>query len=142
MLHGSNDSSVRFFVAEETQFLIVSEDLLARLKRWVRFCLEQDGIHQVWIGCLDEKTSIHWAASGPSNEIPDIFPASSLKNVAGTKQIFTFRNHDELISGGLFPLIHNDRVIGVLGLMSHQTDYFKPDTIKWIYALSTMISAN
>jgi HD-GYP domain-containing protein (c-di-GMP phosphodiesterase class II) len=142
MLQGSNDSSVRFVLAEATPFLIITEDLLARLKRWVKFCVEQEGIQQAWIGRVDEKNTIHWMTGWPSEETPDIFSVSALRSVPRTKEIFTFRNHDELISGGLFPLIRNDRVVGVLGLMSHQTDTFKPGTIKWINALATLISEN
>jgi HD-GYP domain-containing protein (c-di-GMP phosphodiesterase class II) len=81
-------------------------------------------------------------ASWPSNTVPEIFSAHNIQDVVRTREILTFRNHDELISGGLFPLIYRDRVIGVLGLLSNQTDYFKPGAITWISALAKMISDN
>jgi len=142
MLHDSQDSSIRLLVAEDVPFLVISEDLLARLKRWVQFCVDQEGITQAWIGRVDKNNSIHWMASWPSSVVPDPFLSPILTDIIGTKEIFTFRNHDELVSGGLFPLIHSDHVIGVLGLLSNQTDYFKPGTITWIGALTKMISKN
>ena len=142
MLQGSNSASVKFMLAEEHPFLIASADLFARLERWVKFCAEQEGIVQAWIGRIEEKNSVNWMASWPSNDLPVAFPASALKSLARTREIFTFRNHDELLSGGLFPLIRDDSVIGMLALLSNQSDYFKPDTIKWINAITTLISNN
>jgi HD-GYP domain-containing protein (c-di-GMP phosphodiesterase class II) len=45
-----------------------------------------------------------------------------------------------LISGGIFPLLHEEQVIGLIGLLSRQTDYFKPGTMAWINALTNIIS--
>jgi len=129
-------------MTEDVPFLAISEDLLTRIKRWLQFCVDQEGIAQAWIGHIDEKNSIHWLASWPASVVPDIFSASTIQDVTRTKEVFTFRNHDELISGGLFPLLRKDHVIGVLGLLSNQTDYFKPGTITWINALTKMISEN
>lgn len=129
-------------MAEEVPFLIVSEDILSRIKRWVQFCVDQDGITHAWIGRVDEHSSIQWMGGWPFNTLPDAFSVHDIQDVIRTKQILTFRNHDELISGGLFPLIHKDRVIGILGLLSNQTDYFKPNTITWISALAKMIADN
>src|SRR5512142_1081337 len=140
MLHDSNNSSIRLVVAEEVPFLVVSEDLLSRIKKWVQFCVDQEGITHAWIGRVDEKSSIQWVASWPFNALQNAFPARNIQDVIQTKEIRTFRNHDELVSGGLFPLIHKDRVIGVLGLLSNQTDYFKPSAITWISALTRMIA--
>jgi len=140
MLQGSKDSSVKFLLAEEAPFLVFSEDLLIRSKRWVNFCMQQDGITQAWLGRLDEKDSIHWLTSFSTDVIPENFSAQALRNVVLTKKLSTFRNHEELISGGLFPLMRNNRVVGILGLQSNQTDYFKPGTITWINALARMIS--
>lgn len=142
MLHDPKDSSFKLLVAEDVPFLVISEDLLSRLRRWAKFCVGQEGIAQAWIGRLDEKDSVHWMAGCPSSVVPDIFSSHKLKGLARTKEIFIFRNHNELISSGLFPLIHGDHVIGVLGLVSNQTDYFKPGTITWINALAKMMSKN
>ena len=142
MLPGSKDSSVRFLLTEEPPYLVLSEDLFTRSKRWVNFCVHQDGITKAWIGRVDEKGSIHWLTGCPPNTIPENFSAQTLRSVVLTQEIFTFRNHEELFSGGLFPLIRNNHVVGILGLQSSQTDYFKPGTITWINALARMISDN
>ena len=142
MLHDSKNSSIRLVVADDLPFLVVSEDLLSRTKKWVQFCVEQEGITHAWIGRVDEKSSVQWMASWPFHTLPGAFSPQNIQDVVLTKEILTFRNHDELISGGLFPLIHKDRVIGVLGLLSNQTDYFKPGAITWISALAKMIAGN
>lgn len=140
MLQGSKDSSVRFVLPEEVPFLLFSEDLMARSKRWVNFCMQQEGITQVCIGRVDEKSAIHWLTGCSPDLIAHSSPDQALQQVILTQEIFTFRNHEELISGGFFPLMRNRRVVGILGLLSNQTDYFKPGTITWIKALSVMIS--
>jgi HD-GYP domain-containing protein (c-di-GMP phosphodiesterase class II) len=104
--------------------------------------MQQEGITQAWIGRVDEKDSVQWLTGCPPNTLPDNFSDQTLRNVVSTQKIFTFRNHEELISGGLFPLIRNNHVVGLLALQSHQTDYFKPGTITWISALAKMISDN
>ena len=142
MLRDSKDSSVKFVLAEETPFLVFSEDLLNRIKRWVNFCAQQEGITQAWVGRVDEKNTVHWMTGCPPGILPDMFSAQALTTVIQTKETFTFRNHDELISDGLFPLIRNGHVIGILGLQSNQSDYFKPGTITWINALAKMITDN
>ena len=142
MLHDRKDSSIKLLVAEEVPFLVISQDLLTRMKRWVQFCVEQEGITQAWIGRVDGHDSIHWLAGWPSSAVSDVFSPHRLKGLLQTKEIFIFRNHNELISSGLFPLFRNDRVIGVLGLVSNQTDYFKAGTITWINALVRMMSEN
>src|ERR1044071_6332383 len=142
MRHDSKNSSIKLVVAEEVPFLIISEDIFSRIKRWVQFCVDQEGITHAWIGRVDEKSSIQWIASWPFNTLPDAFFSHNIQDVILTKEILTFRNHDELISGGLFPLIHKDRVVGELGLLSNETDYFKPNTITWIRALAKTIADN
>lgn len=142
MLQGSKDSPVKFELAEGAPFLVISEELLIRVKKWGVFCAQQDGISQAWIGRVDEKNLVHWMIPDPADAIPEAFSTQALQQVIQTKEIFTFRNHEDLISGGLFPLIRQGRVIGVLGLQSNQTDYFKPGTITWIRALADMVSAD
>ena len=142
MLQGSKDSSVRLRLADGDPFLVISEDLLIRVKRWIQFCAQQDGISQAWIGRVDEKGAVHWMTRDPQDTIPSTFSAQALRHVVETNEIFTFRNHEELISGGVFPLARSGRVIGVLGLQSNQSDYFKPGTLTWIRALADMISTD
>src|SRR5215216_49272 len=142
MLQDSKHPPVKLISTETAPVLFFSEDLLMRGKRWVKFCLEQEGITQAWIGILDEKNSIQWLTGCPTDSAPAAFSESALEKAAQTKEICLFRNHDDLISGGLFPLRHDGQMIGVMGLLSNQTDYFKPGNITWIKALTTLISEN
>jgi HD-GYP domain-containing protein (c-di-GMP phosphodiesterase class II) len=142
MLQGSKDSSVKFLLVEEDSSSVITEHLRIRTNRWVNFCAQQEGISQAWIGCVDEKNFVHWLTNSPQDLLPDAFSAQMLRNVVQAKKVFTFCDHEELISGGLFPLIRKDRVIGVLALQSNQTDYFKPGMITWINALATTIADN
>ena len=102
--------------------------------------MQQEGITQVCIGQVDERHVIHWLTDCPPELIDHLSSGQTLQQVMLTQEIFTFRNHEELVSGGFFPLLRNHRVVGILGLLSNQTDYFKPGTITWIKALSVMIS--
>ncbi len=142
MLRDSNQPPVKLILTEPAPILFLSEDLLMRVKRWAKFCLEQEGITQAWIGKLDENNSIQWVTGCPADSAPESFPGSALEKVVQTKEIYLFRNHDDLVSGGLFPLRCNGQMIGALGLLSNQTDYFKPGSVTWITALTTLISEN
>src|SRR5215207_2038247 len=142
MFRNSEDSSVRLLLTESIPFLEISDDTLNRIKRWVQFCVEQEGITHAWIGRVDEDHSIRWVADWPSNVVPNKFPGTVSEGVVRTGQVFIFQDHEELISGGLFPLVHKNHVVGLMGLLSNQTDYFKPGMITWINALAKMISDN
>jgi len=142
MFRNSEDSSVKLLLTESIPFLEISDDSLNRIKRWLQFCGEQEGITHAWIGRVDEDHSIHWVADWPSNVVPNKFPATVSQGVVRRRQVFIFQDHEELISGGLFPLIHKNHVVGLMGLLSNQTDYFKPGMITWINALAKTISDN
>lgn len=140
MFRDPEDSSVRLFVTEEVQFLEISAGSLTRIKKWAQFCVEQDGIAQAWIGQVDDNHFIHWVANWPLDAISPTISEEASKAVINKGEVFTFRDHEELMSGAWFPLIHKSRVIGVMGLLSHQTDYFKPGTITWMNALAKTIA--
>ncbi len=134
------DSLVRFIMTEDVPLLDISEDSLARIKKWLQFCVEQEGITQAGIGQVSDDYSIHWIMNCPTGVIPVKISEEISQTVVSKGQVFTFKDHEELVSGALFPLIHRGRVLGLLGLMSHQTDYFKPRIITWINALAKTIS--
>lgn len=142
MFRNSEDSSVKLLLTESIPFLQVSDVTLTRIKKWAQFCVEQEGITHVWIGRVDEDHSIRWVANWPTDSVPNKFSAKVSQGVASTREIFIFQDHEELISGGLFPLIHKNHVVGLMGLLSNQTDYFKPGMITWINALAKTISDN
>src|SRR5215216_1326358 len=104
MLRDSKDSSVKYQLAEEVPFLVISEDLLIQVRRWVDFCAHQEGISQAWIGQVEDKNFVHWLTDSPEQALPAAFSEQAFQRTVLANKIFTFRNHEELISGGLFPL--------------------------------------
>jgi hypothetical protein len=109
-------------------------------KHWLRILANQEGITQVWIGQVDVNESIQWIANSSAETLPVQFSTEVLQAVIQHGQSFTFRDHAELFSAGLFPLVQEGQVIGVIGLLGNQTDYFKPDTLAWIRTLTQVIS--
>lgn len=120
--------------------LHVSSDIFTWGKHWLRILENQEGIIQVWIGQVDEQDSIRWIANSSAEILPDLFSAEALQNVIQRGQAFTFKDHTELFSGGLFPLVKEGQVIGVIGLLGNSSDYFKSDTLAWIRTLTRIIS--
>src|SRR5512134_328285 len=111
-------------------------DTAAWGRRWQNLLAKQEGITNVWVGLVGVNLAIHWVESSSPNPLPTQFSDDVLRGVIRMQKMYTFTDHIELISGGLFPLIQNGRVLGLIGLLSGQTDYFKPDTIKWIRTMT------
>ena len=118
----------------------ISADILALGWQWVRACVEQGGAEQAWFSKVDEKQSIHWIAGWPKNTLPVYFSVQTLDDVIQFGREYVFHDHTDLISGGVFPISHNGEVIGLLALISNQTDYFNPSTIAWIQAFTKILS--
>ncbi len=117
-----------------------SAAVLAQAKRWAGICAEQDGILQAWIGLLDTDRSIRWILGGSLQTMPPQFSADVMQQVVQEGCEFTFLDHEELISGALFPLVHEGQVIGLLALVSNHTDHFKSVTLHWIRTLANVVS--
>jgi HD-GYP domain-containing protein (c-di-GMP phosphodiesterase class II) len=109
-------------------------------KKWQHLLTKQEGITNAWVGLVDGNRSIHWVENPSPDPMPAQFSDDVSQGVILSQKVYTFTDHIELISGGLFPLIQNGRVLGLIGLMSGQTDYFKADAIKWIRTLTGIIS--
>ena len=109
-------------------------------KRWVDFFASQAGVRQAWMAQVDEHRSIHWMANWPMEGPSHKFPEETLQNVTGHGMTSIFQDSTNTHSIGLFPLLHENRVIGLVGLLCDQPDYFKPDTIQWITALTNAIA--
>lgn len=118
----------------------VSSDILIWGKRWMRILTNQDGIDQAWLALVDHGSPGQWIAYGNSGPIPLQFPPDTVQDVIRHARMFTFSDHKEMISGGLFPLSHQGQVVGVIGLLSEQSDYFKPAIVNWINTLIEIIT--
>jgi HD-GYP domain-containing protein (c-di-GMP phosphodiesterase class II) len=122
------------------QIFGISSDIFAWGKRWARVCVEQGEVSQAWIARVDAGNFVQWVAHWPPGPILHSFPRYVLDRAIQYGEPVTFQDHEELVSGGVFPLFHEGRVIGLIGLLSRQTDYFKRGALAWINALTSIIS--
>jgi HD-GYP domain-containing protein (c-di-GMP phosphodiesterase class II) len=118
----------------------ISADVLALGSQWVQACVEQGGATQAWFSRVDEKQAIHWIVGWPADTLPVQFSAQILEDVIRFGKEHIFHDHADLISGGIFPVLNDDRVTGLLALISNQTNYFNPATIAWVQALTKILS--
>lgn len=118
----------------------ISADILALGNQLVRTCVEQGGATQAWFGKVDDRQTVHWIAGWPANTPPLQFSSQILDEVIRVGREFTFHDHTELLSGGIFPVQKDGRVICLLALASDQTDFFCPSTIAWIQTLTETLS--
>jgi len=140
MPSGFNISSAHVLTAKPDQSLNASMDITAWGNLWVRFFAGLAGISQVWVGRVDEDSTVHWVANTPSSTGFHQFPKNTLENVIQFGRVHIYQDHDTLTSNGLFPLLEHNRLIGVVRLQSRQTDYFQPETINWLSNLMTGIA--
>jgi HD-GYP domain-containing protein (c-di-GMP phosphodiesterase class II) len=122
------------------QIFKISSDIFAFGKRWARTCVEQGDVAQAWVARVDTDNFVQWIAHWPPGPTLHSFPRQFLDRAVRYGTSVTFQDHQELISGGIFPLLHDGQVIGLIGLLSRQTDYFKPGTMAWINTLTNIIS--
>ncbi len=128
----------RFKVTD--QALRTSSDFLALGQDWMRICVEVGGVSQAWIGLLDQDNFVHWNAHWPLDPLLHRFPNDAVERVISGGEPVTFKDHEELIAGGIFPLSSKGKVTGLIGLLSTQTDFFKPSTVAWIRAFANVVS--
>ncbi|RPI93222.1 MAG: HD domain-containing protein [Chloroflexi bacterium] len=140
MLHDFRGLSTDGLSKQADQIFRISSDIFAWGKHWARICVEQGEVSQAWIARVDADSFIQWIAHWPPGPMLHSFPLHFLERVVQYAVPVTFQDHEDLVSGGVFPLLHAGRVIGLIGLLSRQTDYFKPGTVAWINALTGFIS--
>lgn len=122
------------------QIFRISSDFFAFGEHWARTCVEQGNVAQAWIARVDTDNFVQWIAHWPPGPSIHSFPSQFVDKAIQFGTPVTFQDHQELISGGVFPLLHEGQAIGLIGLLSRQTDYFKPGTMAWINALVSVIS--
>ena len=118
----------------------ISAGVLALGRQWVQACVEQGGATQAWFGKVDENQTTQWIVGWPSNILPVQFSSQALNEAIRVHKEFIFHDHADLMCGGIFPVLKDGRVIGLLALVSDQTDYFSATTIAWIQALTGILS--
>src|SRR5215216_2475807 len=140
MLFGSEDSGAGTWVTHGSPAPKFTTDIGLWGDKWARICTEQEGIVQACVAIVDERRSVRWVANWPQDVLPQHFSFETLQNVIQRKNVFIYQDHDELHSECLFPLISQDRVIGLIDLVSNHTDYFKQAAQNWIETLSRIMS--
>lgn len=111
-----------------------------RGRKWLKIIAQQGGMTNVWIGLIGANSTVDWLEALHPAVMPEQFNADVLQDVEGNGGVFTFVDREELVSGGLFPLTKDGIVLGVLGVVSDQTDYFKPQTVQWVKTLCSLIA--
>jgi HD-GYP domain-containing protein (c-di-GMP phosphodiesterase class II) len=122
------------------QALRISSDFAALGKRWTKICVELGGVSQAWMAEVDQNNAVRWIANWPAAPILHPFPVQIVESAVQWGEPVTFEDHDELVSGGIFPVFEKGHVTGLVGLLSTQTDYFNPRTIAWVRALTGILS--
>jgi len=122
----------------------VEQDLIPKTpawgQQWLQTLSKYLGINHAWLGLIDEVHSVRWVASLSPEPVPLQFIEAVRDDTLAAENVFTFRDHLELVSGGLFPLIQDEQILGFLGILSEQTDYFKAETNQWIRTLVEIIT--
>lgn len=134
------DSRVDLRLNNNQSAIEILADILALGNKLVRTCVELGGATQAWFFKVDEKQAVHWIAGWPENTLPVQFSTQMLRDVIHLGRESTFHDHTELVSGGLFPVLKDGQVIGLLALLSDQTNYFCSSSIAWIQALTETLS--
>ena len=86
------------------QALKISSDNAALGKRWTRICVELGGVSQAWMAHVDQNHEVHWIANWPAAPILHRFPSHIVERAIQGSEPVMFEDHDELISGGVFPI--------------------------------------
>jgi HD-GYP domain-containing protein (c-di-GMP phosphodiesterase class II) len=141
MLTDPSNLAGGLWIAEKGRAQFVP-DRITKGKRWLQALTKQGGVINGWLGFVGNNNAVQWTANLFPNPMPAQFTEDALRDVLESGEVFTFADHVELVSGGLIPLIKGGEVIGVLGITSDQTDYFKPDNLKWMTALCGVISSD
>ncbi len=93
-------------------------------------CVERGGAEQASIAFVDDRQSVHWIAKWPEEAAAATYPAWLLNEAIQKKEARI--HHLGQYSGGIFPLLHHDRVFGLLCIQSGKTNYFQPGLVAWI----------
>lgn len=140
MLHSFRSVSTDGLSKRADQIFRISSDIFAWGQHWAKICVEQGEVSQAWIARVDAGSFVQWVAHWPPGPILHSFSNQLLDRAIQYGEAATFQDREELVSGGIFPLFHEGRVIGLIGLLSRQTDYFRPGAMAWISVLTSIIS--
>ncbi len=125
---------------QTSSVLRVSVNLLKFGERITRICVEKGGAKQASFAFFGENQPMQWIATWPENFDPVSYPPSVLGEVIQYKMTKIFRAGNE--SGGVFPLIHQGELLGLLGLKSAKATYFQPGLVAWIQAYVDMATTD
>jgi len=118
------------------------QNMLAWGKYWLELLHDHEEITHAWVGLVSGDFTVQWVAELAPGLIPAQFSTEECRDVIARGNAFLFKDHQELISGGLFPFIRDGKVLGGIGLLSSNTDYFKPVTVKWLRTFARLMSGS
>jgi HD-GYP domain-containing protein (c-di-GMP phosphodiesterase class II) len=137
-----NESAQR--LSKELDSAVLGEDI-------TRSCVEQFGVDQAWLGYLRGNQIIQPLAYWPMDHKLSKVGASIELNPDELRSFLQKKTHliihPETPDSGiqpvkaLFPFISHDRVIGILGLLSEDHDFFTSETIDFFRAYSLIAAS-
>ena len=126
----------------ETEDVISKSDVFSIEETWVRICVEYGGASQSWFAQVDGNKNIDWISSWPKNTESLLFGVDIQEKTVKDGQRTVSFFHEKKIIAGIFPVLHNNRTVGLLALHSSDSDFFTLPTIRWIETLTEAISAS
>ena len=118
----------------------ISTDLNALWNHWARICVEQGGASQAWFAQVDERESVYWRTGWPANSSPFFFPLKAQNEALRFRKVVTFTIQGEFVCGGIFPILKDNQVVGLIGLASNRANFFGSATASLVKALTEMMT--
>jgi HD-GYP domain-containing protein (c-di-GMP phosphodiesterase class II) len=110
----------------------VPANILLFGKELTKICVDKGGAERAAVAVIAEHRSIRWVSSWPDDAGLASYPLWAMEEVIQTKENRIFQIEGG--SGGIFPLIHNDVLFGLLTLTSSRAGYFQPGLATWVQA--------
>jgi len=107
-------------------------------------CNSQFGAKCTWFGLPVGPHNAVWMNAVPQSFPPADFGGSQIAAViqSRTERIGESIEAGSIVSTGLFPLIANDKVLGLLGIVGDRTDFFQRERLEQIRHFARLVSSS
>jgi len=134
---------------EYAQDFPTSVDLYALATHMARTCVEQFYAEEAWVGFVQDSRELKWLATWPEEPCeglargPAPFDPEMIEFTINTKKyrLFSHTGPNGIRAGGLFPLVMQGRVSGMLGIIGPNEDYFTNARAEFLGAYSSLAAA-
>jgi HD-GYP domain-containing protein (c-di-GMP phosphodiesterase class II) len=119
--------------------LFVTSDLPTLAEQITRSCVDKLSVKEAWLGLINTNEKVDWLSSWPHLDNPPFKPEHISNALYNKSEIFI--THAES-KGVLFPLIIHDQIIGLLGLISDQSDFFTNERNNFLLMYCQLIASH